>query len=92
MENYFNDKTDLNESLNAVKEDKLFTKGEIVFKNITYQYEENAEFQGKYAYALKDVNITIQENENVAIVGQIGSGKSTLVKMLLKLLKLKALS
>lgn len=84
MENYFNDKTDLNESLNAVKEDKLFTKGEIVFKNITYQYEENAEFQGKYAYALKDVNITIQENENVAIVGQIGSGKSTLVKMLLK--------
>ena len=32
----------------------------------------------------KNINISIKENENVAIIGQIGSGKSTLVKLLLK--------
>lgn len=84
MENYFNDKSDTDEKMQLVKEDKSFSKGGITFQNVTYQYEENSEFKGKYAYALKDVNLHIKENENVAIVGQIGSGKSTLVKLLLK--------
>lgn len=83
MENYFNHLSE-EESENKIKEDASFKNGKIVFKNVTYQYSENSEFKGKYAYALKNINISIKENENVAIIGQIGSGKSTLVKLLLK--------
>lgn len=84
METYFNDKSDLDEAMRTTKEDQSFSNGVIEFKNIDYKYEENKEFKGKYAYALKNVNIKIEKNENIAIIGQIGSGKSTLVKLLLK--------
>ena len=84
MENYFNEKSDLDEKMRITKEDQSFSNGVIEFKNIDYKYEENKEFNGKYAYALKNVNIKIEKNENIAIIGQIGSGKSTLVKLLLK--------
>lgn len=84
METYFNDKSDLDEDMRTTKEDQSFSNGVIEFKNIDYKYEDNKEFKGKYAYALKNVNIKIEKNENIAIIGQIGSGKSTLVKLLLK--------
>ena len=84
MEMYFNQKSELDQSMDNNEETQSFTNGVISFKNVSYQYEENAEFKGKHAYALKDVNINIEQNENVVIVGQIGSGKSTLVKLLLK--------
>lgn len=84
MENYFNEKTKLDQEMQIHTEDKSFSHGVIEFQNVSYQYEENAEFNGKYAYALKNINVKIEKNENVAIIGQIGSGKSTFVKLLLK--------
>ena len=84
MENYFNEKTKLDQEMQIHTEDKSFSHGVIEFQNVSYQYEENAEFKGKYAYALKNINVKIEKNENVAIIGQIGSGKSTFVKLLLK--------
>lgn len=84
MEHYFNEKTDFEENTQKHPEDKKFSKGQISFQNIIYQYKENAEFKDKYAYAVKNINIDIRENEHVAIIGQIGSGKSTLVKLLMK--------
>ena len=84
MENYFNAKSDLDDVVKQEKEDKPFSNGAITFQNVSYQYNENSEFKNKYAYALKNINLTIEKNENVAIVGEIGSGKSTLVKLLLK--------
>ncbi len=84
MENYFNEKSDLDERLNTITEDKSFSNGTISFRNVSYQYEENSDFKGKYSYALKNIDFTISKNENIAIIGQIGSGKSTLVKLLLK--------
>lgn len=45
----------------------------------------------KYAsqkrYALKDINVDIARGETILLVGEIGSGKTTLIKMLLRLLK-----
>ena len=63
-----------------------FKDGDIVIEDLSYMYAGNENFKDKdFSYALKDVNLTIKKNENIAVVGQIGSGKSTLVKLLLKL-------
>ena len=54
---------------------KIFKNGDIVFKNIYHKYNED--------FVLENVSIDIQKGEKVAFVGQIGSGKSTIVKLLL---------
>jgi ABC-type multidrug transport system fused ATPase/permease subunit len=48
--------------------------GEIVFRDMSFGYEE-----GKNV--LHDINLTIKPGETVAIVGQTGSGKSSLVSL-----------
>jgi ATP-binding cassette subfamily C protein LapB len=54
-------------------------KGNIEFKNVSFKYPDSE------AYALKDVSFTIKEGEKVAFIGRIGSGKSTIAKLILKL-------
>ena len=49
-------------------------KGEIVFENVTFSYGSSP--------VLKDISFRVQPGETVAIVGQTGSGKSTLTKLL----------
>jgi len=53
--------------------------GDIEFKNVTFAYPETQ------IAILKDVSFTIKKGEKVAILGRIGSGKSTITKLLLKL-------
>lgn len=55
----------------------------ITFKHVSHTYSEGTPYQ--YA-ALKDVNLDIQEGKITAIIGQTGSGKSTLVQHLNALL------
>jgi len=52
--------------------------GDIIFKNMTYKYENSSKklFDG--------FNLTIHKGDKIAIVGHIGCGKSTLVKLLMK--------
>lgn len=85
MENFFNSKRPGKDNHNQ-NGTHSFRKGSIVFKNVSYKYEGNEDFKDKYVYALKNINLEIKNNENIAIIGQIGSGKSTLVKLLLKLM------
>ncbi len=54
-------------------------KGVIEFKNISFNYS------GKNTSAVKDLNLKINENEKVALVGHSGCGKTTLVKLLYRL-------
>jgi ABC-type bacteriocin/lantibiotic exporter with double-glycine peptidase domain len=54
---------------------KTFQYGDIEFKNIYHQYGET--------FVLENISIHIKKGEKVAFVGQIGSGKSTLVKLLM---------
>jgi energy-coupling factor transport system ATP-binding protein len=50
---------------------------EIQFKNVSYYYDK------KNIYAVKDINLKINKNnEFIALIGQIGSGKSTLVQLM----------
>lgn len=55
----------------------------ITFKNVAYTYNGDSPFA--YA-ALKDVNLDITEGKVTAIIGETGSGKSTLVQHLNALL------
>jgi ATP-binding cassette subfamily C protein LapB len=54
-------------------------KGKIEFKNVTFAYP-NAEIP-----ALDNVSFVINPGEKVAFIGRIGSGKSTITKLILKL-------
>jgi ATP-binding cassette subfamily B protein len=61
-----------------VKVRKLPDKKDIYINNLSYQYE------GPHSpYALKDVDLFIEENRVTAIVGTSGSGKTTLLKLIL---------
>lgn len=64
-----------------------FTKG-ITLKNISYQYKKQG--SGEEKYAIKDISLSIEPGEFVAIVGRTGSGKSTLIQHLNGLLQPKS--
>jgi ATP-binding cassette subfamily B protein len=52
--------------------------GEISFENVSFEYEKNNE-------VLRDLTFSVKKGETVAIVGPTGSGKSSLVHLLLRL-------
>lgn len=56
-------------------------KYEFVFENVSFKYP-NAE-----NYALKNLSITVKGGERLAVVGLNGAGKSTFIKLLLRLYK-----
>src|SRR5258708_3826597 len=52
--------------------------GAIRFENVSFGYDDRR-------YTLRNVNLTIQPGETVAIVGPTGAGKSTLISLALRL-------
>lgn len=53
-------------------------KGDIEFRHLSFQYPD-----GDYD-ALEDISFTIKAGENVGLVGKTGSGKTTLVDLILR--------
>ncbi|MBQ1544649.1 MAG: energy-coupling factor transporter ATPase [Clostridia bacterium] len=53
-------------------------------ENLTYMYSEGTPFQ---IVAIKDVNLSVEAGELVAVIGHTGSGKSTLIQHFNGLLK-----
>ncbi|MBI4134814.1 MAG: ABC transporter ATP-binding protein [Candidatus Sungbacteria bacterium] len=51
------------------------TPPRIEFKNVSFTYPNGTD-------ALKDVSFTIEPGENIALVGENGAGKSTIIKLL----------
>lgn len=79
----------INEILNT--ETKSVSKNNIEIKNLEsiefshvyYKYEKAKD------YVLKDINFKIEENEKVGIIGSSGSGKTTIINLLLRHLELE---
>ena len=55
-----------------------FISGDIEFKNLTFRYPD-ADYD-----SLKDVSFKISAGENVGIIGKTGSGKTTIVDLILR--------
>jgi ATP-binding cassette subfamily B multidrug efflux pump len=51
-------------------------RGEIEFRNLTFSYGEHAE------PVLRDINLRVEAGQTVAFVGRTGSGKSTLMNLI----------
>lgn len=57
--------------------------GDIVIKDLNFNYPDNIE------NVLHNINLTIKKGETLGIIGTIGSGKTTLMNLLLKLYLVK---
>lgn len=55
--------------------------GEIVVKDLSFHYPGTSKEQ----YALRDISFTLKKGGTIGIIGQTGSGKSTLVHLLVRL-------
>ena len=60
------------------KEELINTKGLIEFKNVKFKYKDDEE------YTLKNLNLTLEPNKKIAIIGKSGNGKSTIFNLLLR--------
>jgi len=71
-------------SMEVERDDKVYLSrpnlnGDIVFKDVDFSYKDQ-NFE-----ALKNINLSIKKGEKVGIIGKIGSGKSTLSKLIMNL-------
>jgi ATP-binding cassette subfamily B protein len=67
-----NKETDLDQNITGYKE---HIRGAITFKDVSFRY-------AKGDHVLKNIKLEIEPNQKIAIVGQTGSGKSTLSKLI----------
>ncbi len=56
-----------------------FTDYEIKFNNVSFKYP------GQDKYSLKNINISIKKGEKLSIIGENGAGKTTFIKLLMRL-------
>ncbi len=54
-------------------------KGQITFQDVSFKFDDTDE------HLLKKVNFNIQAGQTVAIIGRTGSGKSTIINLLLRM-------
>ncbi len=66
--------------LEMANEIKLDVEGYIEYKDVAFSYPSRPDLP-----ILKGINLSVQPGEKIALVGQSGSGKSTIVQLLLRL-------
>jgi len=67
------------ESRNNPSHEPKITRGQVVFENVTFSYSPTGE------PVLKNISFTAEPGETVAIIGETGSGKTTLVSLIPRL-------
>ncbi|MFA5524095.1 MAG: ABC transporter ATP-binding protein [Tissierellales bacterium] len=73
----FNEQAEIIDSENAINLPVI--KGDIEYNNVSFKYP------GTDIYALKNIDIKVKAGNTLAIIGRTGSGKTTLVNLLLRL-------
>ncbi|MDC3122464.1 ABC transporter ATP-binding protein/permease [Acidimicrobiaceae bacterium] len=68
---------DTNPTINDGEKELLELKNKITFENLNFEYVKDFP-------VLKNINIEIEKGKTTAIVGSTGSGKSTLIKLILR--------
>jgi len=63
-----------NESENTIEKEN--NNSLIEFQNVSFSYK------GSNEYSLKNINLTINKNETIGIIGGTGSGKTTLISLI----------
>ena len=59
------------------KNNHPISKGEIEFKNVTFSYDGSRD-------VLKNISFTAKQGETIALVGHTGSGKSSIINLLMR--------
>lgn len=67
-----NEETKIKNPVDGIRPKKL--KGEIEFRNVNFEYG--------YEPVLKDINFKVKSGQRVAIFGQTGAGKSTIINLI----------
>jgi len=71
----------LPDQANLSESEPLILKQAITFENVSFKYNSNG------PWVLEDINLTIPKGARVGIIGATGSGKSTVVDLLMGLLE-----
>jgi ABC-type multidrug transport system fused ATPase/permease subunit len=68
--------TEISETNKSIKKDeRTFQNGDIIISNVYHKYDDK--------FVLENVCVKIKKGEKVAFVGEIGSGKSTVIKLIM---------
>ncbi len=63
---------------NIIKKEDILKPGQIEFENVEFRYDKDS------AAILKDISFTVKKGETLAILGGTGSGKSTILNLMLR--------
>lgn len=78
VQNILNSEGEINLE-DSKSEQSVSLAGDIVYRNVHFSYPTRQEME-----ILKGIDLQIKEGQKVALVGQSGSGKSTIVSLLMK--------
>jgi len=72
-----------NEYVNETNQIEPTIQGNVSFKHVSFQFPDSTYYQ------LEDISFSVKKGETIAIVGKTGSGKTTLMNILVRLLDYK---
>jgi len=75
----FNETEEILDEVNAVPKDEIL-KGRIIFRDLNFNYPSRPDEK-----VLRQINMTICENQLIALVGSSGAGKSTIASLIMRL-------
>lgn len=65
------------EEKKANNKKEVVISGNIVFKDVSFSYKQGSKF-------IENMNLTVKQGENIAIVGKTGSGKTTIANLIMR--------